>query len=210
MATASKEAEAVRFILDKEWPDGTTSNDVATAAIKALDTLRGTMVRPVGPPLKEGMIFKSFLTSKVHYVIWIGEESPGGSVFAWIVTEDSDYGWFSRVSSPFWRYITPQEPGKGTVRNIKQFDADGEPILDDKGKQVTERKEYPPVHLKILSNEDWKIGDRLYVHQGNHYEVVAVHSRGIRMREAETGMVFPESNHDLVKFYKREREEVDW
>lgn len=208
MATA-KEIAAVCVALDKDWPEGTKSNEVATAAIKALDTIRGTMVRPVGPPLKEGLIFKSFLTSKVHYVIWIGEESPGGELYAWIVTDDSDYGWFSLALSPFWHFITPQEPGKGTVRNVKQFDADGEPILGDDGKQITERKEYPPVHLKVLSNEKWKAGDRIYVHQGNHYEVIAVHSRGALLRESETGIVLPESNHGLEKFYKREKG-TDW
>lgn len=149
-------------------------------------------------------MFKSFLTAKTHYVMWVGKESPQGQTYAWIVNEDSDYGWFSLASSPFWRHTTPVEPKKGVTRNVKQFDADGEPILDEAGKQVTVKVEYAPVHEKVFKNDSWAVGDRMSVRQGNHYEVIAVHSRGILMREAETGMVFPESNSDLKKYYKKE------
>jgi hypothetical protein len=115
LSTAA-ELEAVRFILEKEWPDGTSSDTVAKAAIKALDDLRSTTWRPIGPPLQIDSVFKHQLTSKTHYVRWIGEDAQ--REMAWIVTQDSDYGAFVPTSSPFWRWTIPARVQEKTKEKI--------------------------------------------------------------------------------------------
>lgn len=117
MTSKDSELEAVRFVLDKDWPDGTTSNDVAKAVIKAIDDLRSTTWRPVGPPVKVGEPFKSIISAKTHYVLWIGDDGSGVE-YAWIVTGDSEYGSFSPSSSPFWKWTTETRVMQKTIDKV--------------------------------------------------------------------------------------------
>src|SRR5207249_315581 len=89
MATKA-ELDAILFILNKEWEDGTSSETVARATVKALDDLRSTTWRPIGPPLKVGEAFKGIISSKTQFIAWIGEEN--GRDLTWVVAEDSNYG----------------------------------------------------------------------------------------------------------------------
>lgn len=195
------EIEALRFILEKEWPEGTSTETVAKAAIKALDDLRSTTWRPVGPPLKLRQAFKSIRTAATHYVVWIGEYE--GTEYAWVVTEDSDYGWFSRSSSPFWLWTEPVPEKKGTNRSVKIVGEDGEYKTDDDGNFITEKKYYPPVHERIFVNEiGMEVGDKIKLRQYNRFEVIAVHAGGVLMKDRDSGQIYPESNAHIQKHYQ--------
>jgi hypothetical protein len=204
VSTAS-EVTALRFILDKEWPEGTSTETVAKACIKALDDLRSTTWRPVGPPLKLRQAFKSIMTAKTHYIVWIGEYD--GREYAWIVTEDSEYGWFSLSASPFWLWSQPVPEKKGTNRTVKTpvMDATGNQKLDDDGEPVftSVKKFYPPVHERIFVNEiGMVVGDRIKLRQYNRFEIIAVHAGGVLMKERDTGQLVPETNAHIQKYYQ--------
>src|SRR5690349_12898520 len=52
-----KEVQAVKHALNRDWPEETTADQVARAAIKALDSVRGTAARPLNTPLRVGQAF---------------------------------------------------------------------------------------------------------------------------------------------------------
>jgi hypothetical protein len=206
-ATLASQAElnAVGFILQKEWPDGTSDEDVAEAAIKALDKVRSTTWRPIGPPLHLRQAFKSIRTAETHYVVWIGEYD--GKEYAWIVTEKSEYGWFSLSSSPFWLWTEPVPEKKGTNRTVKTpvMDATGNQVLDEDGEPVftSEKKFYPPVHERIFVNEiGMVVGDRIKLRQYNRFEILAVHANGVLMKDRDSGQICPETNANIQKYYQ--------
>lgn len=195
------EVNALRFILEKEWPEGTPTDTVAKACIKALDDLRSTTWRPVGPPLQLRQAFKSIISSSTHYVVWIGEYE--GREYAWVVAEGSEYGLFTLTSSPFWLWTEPVPERKGTNRTVKLVGPDGEYILDDDGNIVTEKKYYPPVHERIYVNEiGMVVGDRIKLRQYNRFEIIAVHAGGVLMKERDTGQLVPETNAHIQKYYQ--------
>lgn len=164
------ELDAVRFILDKEWPDGTTSDSVARAAIKALDDLRSTAWRPLTglPALND--IFKPQWSSKTHFVRWIGDER--GRQLAWMVTDDSDVGSITHVTSPLWRFTKP-------AGRISQEKIDSIAVNT----------------LGVLK------GDRLSIKNVGNFTVEEVFSRGVLLR-FQDGILWGESNHDLQRYYK--------
>lgn len=195
------EVDAVIHVLDKEWPEGTTSDLVAKAAIKALDDMRSSSWRPLGPPLQVDSVFKHQLTSKTHYVRWIGVDD--GRELAWIASEDSEYGSLVPTSSPFWRWTTPVKPGNGMTRNLKVIDPEtGEQKIDEDGNPVTEKKFYPPVHLKMPINDiGMMVGDRISTRNVGNYTVLAVCPGGVLLRFHD-GHVWAESNHGIQRYYK--------
>jgi hypothetical protein len=170
LLTSESELTAVRFILEKEWPDSTSSETVAKAAIKALDDLRSTTWRPIGPPVKVGEPFKSIITSKTHYVMWTGEYD--GREYAWIVTADSDYGWFAPLPSPFWLWTVPSRVMQKTIDAAK------------------------------VNELGMVVGDRIKLRQYNRFEVIAVFSGGVLMKDRDSGQICPESNGNIEKYYQ--------
>lgn len=190
--TTKAELEAVRFVLDKEWPDGTTSDSVARAAIKALDDLRKTAQRPLEGPLKPVLAFKPYWSSKTHYVRWIGEQR--GKQLAWIVTADSDVGIITHVTSSIWQYSTAVAPAKATTRTVKTIDEDGV--------EHSEKKTYPPITEKLFVNDLGVVpGDKLSIKNVGNFTVEEVFSRGVLLR-FQDGIIWGESNHDLQRYYK--------
>jgi hypothetical protein len=199
------EITAVRAVIDKDWPEGTTSEQVARVAIKALDDLRMTSWRPVRPPLQIGQIFRHVVSKDTYYVAWIGLD--GSREMAWIVSNDSDYGWFTPHSSPFWKWSTMVDPPKGVTRKIKvkvknEF---GSIVLDDNGDEMTriEERYYPPVHESIFINEiGMVVGDRIMLRMANRFEVIATHKGGVLLKERDSGQIYPERNADIKEYYE--------
>lgn len=170
MAT-SEEVNAVCYVLNKEWPEDSITQDVAEACIKVIDAIRATTWRPVGPPLKLHQPFKSIITQKTHYPMWVGTEREGGPELAWIVTADSDYGWFAPSDSPFWRWTVAARVQEKTVEKVMTNDAGMEP------------------------------GDRITLRQDGQYEVMAVFCKGVLLKHRATGNMWPETNGNLAKYY---------
>lgn len=165
MATQS-ELSAVRAVLMKEWPEGTSDEVVAKAAISALDAVRLKAIKPVAPPLRVGLAFTSQLTSKNQFVAWIGDG------MAWIVAEDSNFGWLGPVDSPFWSWA-------GKV-NSKQN------IID----------------RVLTNEVGMVAGDKITLRQDGQYLVEAVFKRGVLMRSRQTGQIWAEENANIKKYYR--------
>jgi hypothetical protein len=170
--TSDAELKAVKFLLNIDWPEGTSDTTVATAVIKALDGVRSTTWRPIGPPPKVGDTFKSIITSKTHYVMWIGKESPQGPELAWIVTADSDYGWLSRSDSPLWKWT------------------------------VAARVQEKTREKAITNEIGMVAGDKITLRQDGQYEILASFCRGVLMRSHQTGQIWPETNANIRKYYR--------
>lgn len=176
--------------------------DVARECINALDTLRGTTLRPIGPPLMVGTAFKSLFLSKTQYVIWTGES--GGVEYAWAVQADSDYGTLAPVHSPFWQWTTPVKLGSGTHRNVHAKHPETDELLyRDKDEEVPLmiRKFYPPVHEALFQHPYMAVGDKINMRQSREYTVEAVFSRGVLLRERMSQLVWAEENGNLSKYY---------
>jgi hypothetical protein len=227
--TTRAELEAVRFILDKEWPDGTTSDSVARAAVKALDDLRKTSQRPLGGPPKPGMAFKPYWSSDTHYVRWIGDER--GKTLVWAVTKDSDNGILTHVNSPIWQYSTLVPPAETKTRKYKVIDPDtgeqamdmtktrkykiidpdtgehvrdenGELMYDVRGELMYDIRTIPPITDTLFTNTLGLVpGDKLSVKNVGNYVVEEVFSGGALIR-FQDGTIWGESNHDLQRYYK--------
>lgn len=196
------EETAVSAVLETEWPDGTSTKDVAKCCIKALDQLRSTTWRPIGPPLTAGTAFTSIFLSKTQYVIWTGMSA--GAEYAWVVTADSDYGTLIPVHSPGWQWTTPVKLGKGIYRNVHAQDPfTGELLYRDEEQEVPLkiRKFYPPVHKALFEHPNMVVGERINMRQSREYTVEAVFSRGVLLRERESQLVWAEENSNLSKYY---------
>jgi len=181
----------VEAVLSQDWPEGTSTEMVAGECIKALDALRSTMWRPIGPPIMAGTAFKSIFLSKTQYVIWTGES--GGREYAWVVTADADYGNLIPVHSPGWQWTTPVKLGTGTNRTVKTVDAEGN--------ETSEKKFYPPIHEALFQHPYMAAGDRIKFKDSREYTVEAVFSRGVLLRERESQLVWAEENGNLSKYY---------
>lgn len=95
------ENRAVGAVLDSEWPEGTETETVARAAVKALWDLYNTSIRDTPEPLKPGLFFKTPGSGITHYVAWLEGE------MAWIVTDKPGHGYLGNVRTPYWYWIAP-------------------------------------------------------------------------------------------------------
>lgn len=204
-------------VLSQDWPEGTSTEMVAGECIKALDALRSTMWRPIGPPIMAGTAFKSIFLSKTQYVIWTGES--GGREYAWVVTADADYGTLMLIHSPFWQWTTPVPLKGSTFRKVHAknpytdellYRSDdvigrdpetGEQFLKEAAVPLMIRKEYPPVHKALFTHPHMKVGEKINMRQSREYTVEAVFSRGVLLRERESQLVWAEENGNLSKYY---------
>lgn len=169
MAT-EPEIKAVAYVLEQDHT-GKSTADVARACIKALDDLRSTIYRAASGPLKRGETFKGLTSSKVNYVAWIGD--MGESIRAWIVTEESDYGWFSHPNHEQWRWRKPS-----TVRDITRFTVNKDGHL--------------PGDVFTI---DWG--------GGNLGICTAVAVAPASVLTEANGIIIPIGNWELEKFYKK-------
>ncbi len=56
------------------------------------------------------------------------------------------------------------------------------------------------------NKDGWKKGDRLSSFQGSlKWEVVAVHDRGVMLRDRWNGSLMPEGNENMAKYYTKEK-----
>lgn len=197
------EIEAIKAMLDKEWPEGTTADAVASAVLRAIDKTRETSMRGLGAPLRVGMAFKPYWSSKTHYVAWIGTPGPSGAESAWVVTADSDYGSITYVEHPFWRFTSPVEERGRTVRRRTRGE-DGEWIKGEDGKDLYTVTEYDTPGSKVVGVNElgMKAGDKVTFRQDGQYSVEAIHAGGVLLRSRHTGFIWAETNGNLEKFYK--------
>ena len=172
------ETDAVEYVLNREdWPEGTTSFEVATAAIKALDAVRSTTWRPLGGPLVEGMTFKSHYLSKTQLVAWIGRGEPEGPELVWLISDGSEHGHVTTRLSPFWRWTAPAR------------------MSDTVKTRLTTNK---------LGLE---VGNKLHLDDAHHYKVVATAEKCLLMVERYSRTVWAESNSVLDRYYTWEGKE---
>lgn len=169
------EVDAVEHVLNRDdWPEGTTSFEVAAAAIKALDAVRSTTWRPLGSPLSVGMAFKSHYFSKTQLVAWIGEREPGGPTCAWVIFDGADHGIVTPSLSPFWGWTAPARLSD-TVRT-----------------RLTTNK------LGL------KVGNKLHLDDNHQYKVLATAEKCALIMERYTRTVWAEANSVIDKLYKWE------
>src|SRR5690242_6112084 len=109
---SESEIRAVSHVLTLEHA-GKTSDEVAKLCIQALDNVRSSIWRPVGAPLRVGDTFKGLITSKVHHVAWIGYDF--GQLRAWIITGDSEYGYFGHPDQDLWKWRTKTSTRQETI-----------------------------------------------------------------------------------------------
>jgi hypothetical protein len=198
----SIEVEAVKAAINKEWPEGTTADVVASAVISALDGVRKTSMRGLGAPLAVGNAFKPYWSSKTHYVAWIGPAGPLMANVAWVVTADSHYGTITYVEHPFWRFTSPVEEKARTVRRRTKGD-DGEWVKGEDGKDLYEVHEYDTPGSKVVGVNDLGMvaGDRVTFRNDGQYTVEAVYCHGVLLRSRQSGLIWSEENGNLEKFY---------
>lgn len=199
-----KEILAVTTALQREWPEGTSTETVSRALIKALDATRGTTWRPIGPPLKAGQAFRSIIDSATHVVAWVGPDADGCQL-AWIVSETSNYGWIGAVDSQFWRWTEPVAD-EARVRKVSQGKRDHEGNLiyvDGVLQRETVEKSFGGIVEKLTTNDlGMKPGDKVTLRQDGQYTVEAVARSSVLLRNRQTRWVWAEENSNLEKFYK--------
>lgn len=172
------EVEAVEYVLNRDdWPDGTTSFEVATAAIKALDAVRSTTWRPLGGPLTEGTAFKSHYLSKTQLVAWIGRGEPDGPELVWCIFDGAEHGMVTGSLSPFWQWTAPAR-------------------MSD---QVRSRLTTNKLGLKV--------GTKLRLDDSHQYKVLATAERCALIMERYTRTIWAESNSVFQRFYTWEGKE---
>lgn len=204
--TTEKRVQSIMTVLARDWPEGTSTEDVALGILKAHDKTLDTLFRPVGPPLKVGMAFKHYLISKTHVVAWIGPDADGTEL-AWIVDESSNYGWIGRADSAWWRWTTPVVD-EARVRKVSQGKRDdqGNIMYDpDTGKMIREsvEKSFGGIVEKLTTNDlGMKPGDKVTMRQDGQYIVEAVAKESVLLRNRQSRWVWAEENSNLGKFYK--------
>jgi len=209
----SIEVEAVKAAINKEWPEGTAADEVASAAIEALDRTRKTSMRGLGAPLAVGNAFKPYWSSKTHYVAWIGPAGPLMANVAWVVTADSHYGTITYVEHPFWRFTSPVEEKARTIRRKiyaggEVLDDRGEPFLDRSGEviitePVYKATEYDTPGSKVVGVNDLGMvaGDKVSFRNDGQYTVEAVYCHGVLLRSRQSGLIWADENSNLEKYY---------
>lgn len=199
----SIEVEAVKAAINREWPEGTTADEVASAVISSLDKSRQSAMRGLGAPLAVGNAFKPYWSSKTHYVAWIGPAGPLMGNVAWVVTADSHYGTITYVEHPFWRWTSPVEEKSRTVRRRIKGE-DGEWLKGEDGKDLTEVYEYDTPGSKVLGVNDLGMatGDKVTFRNDGQYTVEAVYCHGVLLRSRQSGLIWAEENGNLEKYYK--------
>src|SRR5690242_2589626 len=193
-----KEVQAVKYALNRDWPEETTADQVARAAIKALDNVRGTAARPLNTPLRVGQAFRGVLSSKTHYVAWIGLGGFDPRPLAWVVSADDNYGWVSYADGPFWNFASLVEE-KETRRRTRG--EDGEWLKGEDGKDVW--TVYPKPGDKLLGSNEvgLVVGDRLTFRQDMQMTVEAVTLNSALLRSRHSGLVWVDENSELKKHY---------
>jgi hypothetical protein len=167
---SNSELKAVGFILEREWPDGTSTETVARAVVKALDEIRLAEIKPIAPPLRPGLVFQSQLSSKNLFVVWIGDE--GGDEMAWIVAEDSNYGWLGPVDSPFWDWSSVVKSRQNIIDRV------------------------------LTNEIGMVAGDKVTLRQDGQYTVEASFKRGVLLRERRSGRLWAEENTNIKAWYR--------
>lgn len=199
------EVEAVKAILDKDWGGEVTADVVASAVIKALDKTRDSLMRPLGAPLRVGLLFKPRWSNRTMYVPWMGLAGPSGGIHAWVVCEDWDYGGITDPESRLWRWNEPVED-EVKIRKVSQGvrDSFGNIQYDESGKMIREtvEKQTGGLAARLSVNEMGMVaGDKVTLRQDGQFTIEAVFSRGVLMRSRQSGLVWAEENGNLKKYY---------
>ena len=181
------EFDAVEHVLNRDdWPEGVTSQHVATEAIKALDAVRSSTWRPLGSPLKVNDTFKSHYFSKTQVVGWIGREVQGeGPELVWFISDGTEHGLITHLFSPFWRWSAPAR-------------------MSDK---VLERLTTNKLGLKVGNKiRLTAIGSRM-IDPNHEYKVLATAEKCVLVMERQTRGIWALDNSVLERFYVWEGKE---
>lgn len=174
---------AVAKFLDSDSTEGKSLDEVAKAIVDGYhETLLKGLKKPM-TPLRQGMLFKMPIDSKVRRVAWM----DGGLV--WVVGETDSYGWLASESNRVWSLC-------------EEFSPKTYMMIDDKRKLIEMSDEQIE---KTWSNPDWIVGDSLSIGQRQHvFEVIATGPNCVLMRNVKTGQLNVDSNSSLDKHYQKE------
>lgn len=177
-------AAIVKF-LDADFQEGKSLEEIAKAIVEGYhDVLTSDLKVPATTP-RLGMLFKTPIDGKVRRWVWEGE----GSV--WIVGESDSYGWLGSVDNSFLELCEEYRPKRkldGKMIKLSDEEIDAE-----------------------WDNPDWKIGDVASQSQRQYsFEVIAVAPQSVLMRNTRTGFLTVDSNANLARYYRREREVQEW
>lgn len=109
-------------------------------------------------------------------------KSPMSSKVYWVAYREGDQYWVTQADSQYGWFI----------------DVDDEPFF--RSAVLSSAKTGKPG-----SNTDWEVGDDVSSFQGSQqFRVVAVHDRGVLLRDLHNASLMPESNDGMVKYYTKE------
>jgi hypothetical protein len=180
----STQIQRVADWLSDEKNEERTAEELGKLIIDGIYDMWTRGVEDAPMPLKVGVGFKTPLSTKIHYVGWMGKafwgRKAGAQEVAWIVTSDSTYGSLTCQSDGFWRIVTESVDN----RKDKSKPRPGEPGVNADG---------------------WKVGDRLSAFQRMYeYEILAVAEKCVLLRKKGSLILNAESNAGLKKYYRRE------
>ena len=115
LPTRAKQIQEVARWLDSEATADKSLDQIATAIVDGYHKL---LLKELKKPMVEphvGHAFKWPVSGKVHHVAWTDDER------VWIVTADSNYGWFGPKRSGFWGYTEMSTAKAGTPGNNPQW-----------------------------------------------------------------------------------------
>lgn len=94
-----QQVAAVTEFLEDERTEDFTCRELAGEIVDGYHNLLTAKLKPLSPPLRPGLAFKTPYNTNVNFVAWIKDD------LIWIVHEKSKYGWLGRADSPMWQYV---------------------------------------------------------------------------------------------------------
>lgn len=182
MATQA-EAEMVAALLEQDW-EGFTSNHVARQIIDAIRKSDKAKVdktlakekaayRSLTTVPEVGTAFKTPFSATTYIVAWTGTEMVDDYPMMWCVSSDSNLGWTGYTNSPLMKIHKDAAIRQATIDKI------------------------------LAPTVDLRVGDRLLFRQDLVFRIEAMFSRGALLRHEATGLLYPEENSNLAKYYRK-------
>lgn len=177
LPTRKQQIEAVAKFLDSDRNEGRSLEEIATEIVDGY--LKAITPKTTPSVLRPGMLVKTLINNKAHRVAWIKDG------VMWVVSETGHYGWLGPADHHFWHYVEEYRPKRR---------------IDGKMVEMTDG-----MIEEAWSNPDWKVGDRVFLHQTEYkYQVLAVGPACVLLGDMKTGALGADSNANLAKYYKRE------
>lgn len=189
LPSRSDQIKAVMAFLDQERHEGRSLEEIAREIVDGYHKLLVSRLRAPVSTARLGMLFKTPVDSKVRRFVWEGPEG------VWILGDSDSYGWLGPAVNSFFELCEEYRPKRREV-------VDGKARLVEMSDEDIER---------AWSNPDYHPADKLSQHQRqHHFEVVATGPQSVLLRNLKTGFLSVDTNTNLDRYYRREREEQEW